>query len=408
MTNTYIEELLKLAAEKKGQKGKNQGPPVPTKFREAPMTSKMQQLLDNAQQVSTDKVNAKPTPKEPIDTSKFNTDKGGVFRKFMDKMKFRDTLKERAAQEAAWAPGANTDTSKFNVTRPPNGSRQLASNAVRESMPNTLAANGAPLVQNANIAPAPIPSAPLVDTNNLPRPQQTAVPTQPPAAAQQAVQQAMPNANNGQYPVVSRADRVPQPAPAPVAAVPTQPPVAAQQAVQQATPQPTGRRTFSVQSNQLAAPAPEYAPQMVTKSAIPDGNPESARRTLTGPRPRVFGAARDWVSKNQAERRRAALQPGWYEAVANQKEHTQPHVPVPTEPHVPVDTSKFNVTRPSKPVTGMSGRNKVLAGLGMLGTLGAGIGAGKMMSKEAAMARLLEHGYDIDTALKLIDHTENH
>lgn len=376
MNNTYLDEMLKQAAEKSGQKGKNQGPPVHNKFREAPMSSKMQNLLDNAQKVSTKEVNAKPTPKEPIDTSKFNTDKGGIFRKFMDKMKFKDTLRERAAQEAAWAPGANTDTSKFNVKRPPNGSRQLASDAVRESMPNTISANGAPLVQNANIAPAPVSSAPILDTNNLPRPQSTAIPTPAPVAAQQAVQQAMPNANNG-------------------------------------------RRTFSVQSNQAPVAAPEYTPQMATKSAIQDGSPESARRTLTGPRPRAFASARDWVTKNQAKRRMAAEQPGWYEAVANQNEHTpapvrqqiapapQPHVPipVPTEPRVPVDTSKFNVTKPSPK---MSGRNKVLAGLGMLGTLGAGYGAGRMMSKEAAMSNLLERGYDIDTALRILEQSETH
>lgn len=396
MNNTYIQELLKLAAEKKGQKGKNQGFPNPSRSEKAPLNPKMQGLMDKATGGSTssdsqrlaqalsqtpaakavasnsgqpsapvksipapppapptqtypvvsraDRASAATAASSQVDTSKFNTSKGGLFRKFRDQMKFKQTLKDRATQEAQWA----------------SQSGQSAQQAVRESMPNSNRVvprgervHGQPMMsstpaysppnfsQSASVGQVSQHGATLVPSNS----QVSAIAAPPPLDT----------------------SNMRRPAPSPGYAKPMEAPV------------------------NITGNAPTHVPVDTSKFNVARAPKQSMS---------ILGRVGQWLGSDAAKAGGAVLAAGAGAAAAARATSAQPHVPV--------DTSKFNVTRPSKPATGMSGRNKVLAGLGMLGTLGAGIGAGKMMSKEAAMARLLEHGYDIDTALKLIDHTENH
>jgi len=405
MNNTYIQELLKLAAEKKGQKGKNQGFPNPSKSQKAPMNSKMQGLMDTAtggsedqrlaQALSqtpaakaaasnsgqpsapvksipapppapptqtypvvsrADRASAAPATSSQVDTSKFNTSKGGLFRKFRDQMKFKQTLKDRANQESQWA-------------------NQSAQQAVKDAMPNANSAHGANLTpQTAQVGS--MPSQAPIDTNNLPR-------TSAPVPAQAAPTQAAP-VNYGK-------------------------PMAAPASVPVATPTP---QSIDTSNMSRSAPAPGYSKPMeaapsVTSSA-PSHVPVDTSKFNLARAPKqsmgIMGRIGQWLGSDAAKAGGTVLAAGAAAAGAKKKaanqasaaaaaNSAQPHAPVVTEPH----TSPKGL-----------GRNKVLAGLGMLGTLGAGYGAGRMMSKEAAMSKLLEHGYDIDTALKLIDHTENH
>lgn len=445
MNNTYIQELLKLAAEKKGQKGKNQGFPNPSKSQKAPMNSKMQGLMDNAtggsenqrlaQALSqtpaakaaasnsgqpsapvksiptpppapptqtypvvsrADRASAAPAASSSVDTSKFNTSKGGLFRKFRDQMKFKQTLKDRATQEAQWA----------------SQSGQSAQQAVRESMPNSNRVvprgervHGQPMMsstpaysppnfsQSASVGQVSQHGATLVPSNS----QVSAIAAPPPLDT----------------------SNMRRPASVPAQAAPAQvnygKPMTAPASVPVATPTPQNIDTSNMGRS---TPSPGYAKPMeapvnITGNA-PTHVPVNTSKFNVARAPKqsmsILGRVGQWLGSDAAKAGGAVLAAGAGAAAAKKKAANEAAAVAATsaQPHVPVDTSKFNVTRPSKPVTGMSGRNKVLAGLGMLGTLGAGIGAGKMMSKEAAMARLLEHGYDIDTALKLIDHTENH
>lgn len=438
MNNTYIQELLKLAAEKKGQKGKNQGFPNPSRSEKAPLNPKMQGLMDKATGGSTssdsqrlaqalsqtpaakavasnsgqpsapvksipapppapptqtypvvsraDRASAATAASSQVDTSKFNTSKGGLFRKFRDQMKFKQTLKDRATQEAQWA----------------SQSGQSAQQAVRESMPNSNRVvprgervHGQPMMsstpaysppnfsQSASVGQVSQHGATLVPSNS----QVSAIAAPPPLDT----------------------SNMRRPAPVPAQAAPAQVnygnPMTAPASVPVATPTPQNIDTSNMSRS---APSPGYAKPMeapvnITGNA-PTHVPVDTSKFNVARAPKqsmsILGRVGQWLGSDAAKAGGAVLAAGAGAAAAARATSAQPHVPV--------DTSKFNVTRPSKPVTGMSGRNKVLAGLGMLGTLGAGIGAGKMMSKEAAMARLLEQGYDIDTALKLIDHTENH
>lgn len=397
MNNTYIQELLKLAAEKKGQKGKNQGFPNPSKSQKAPMNSKMQGLMDNVtggsedqrlaqalsqtpaakaaasnsgQPSATVKSISAPPPAPPtqtypvvsradrasaassqVDTSKFNTSKGGLFRKFRDQMKFKQTLKNRATQESQWA-------------------NQSAQQAVKDAMPNANSSHGANLIpQNTQIGS--MPSQAPIDTNNLPR----------------------------------------SSAPAPAQATPVNygKPMAAPASVPVATPTP---QSIDLSNTSRSAPSQGYSKPMeaapsITSSA-PSHVPVDTSKFNVARAPKqgigIMGRIGQWLGSDAAKAGGTVLAAGAAaagakkkaanEAAASAANSAQPHVPpVTTEPH-------------ASP-RGL-GRNKVLAGLGMLGTLGAGYGAGRMMSKEAAMSNLLERGYDIDTALHILEHTENH